>query len=94
MTWLSALAQGLRQFNRALATALIVLSPVAATALAEQRAEDLGPCATLSADVIAPCIVWRLCRSRHNRHYADVRIMPTCVGNPACGAGIAAKGSA
>jgi hypothetical protein len=27
-------------------------------------------------------------------HYADVRIMPTCVGNPACGAGIAAKGSA
>jgi hypothetical protein len=28
------------------------------------------------------------------RHYADVRIMPTCVGNPACGAGIAAKGSA
>jgi hypothetical protein len=28
------------------------------------------------------------------RHYADVRIMPTYVGNPACGAGIVAKGSA
>ena len=27
-------------------------------------------------------------------HYADVRIMPTCVGNPACGAGIAAMKSA
>jgi hypothetical protein len=27
-------------------------------------------------------------------HYADVRIMPTCVGNPACGAGIAAVKSA
>jgi len=28
------------------------------------------------------------------RHYADVRIMPTCAGNPACGAGIAAMESA
>jgi len=28
------------------------------------------------------------------RHYADVQIMPTCVGNPACGAGIAAMESA
>ena len=28
------------------------------------------------------------------KHYADVRIMPTCVGNPACGAGIAAMESA
>ncbi|MCC6389131.1 MAG: DUF3489 domain-containing protein [Bryobacterales bacterium] len=27
-------------------------------------------------------------------HYADVRIMPTCVGNPACGAGTAAMKSA
>jgi hypothetical protein len=27
-------------------------------------------------------------------YYADVRIMPTCVGNPACGAGIAAMKSA
>ena len=27
-------------------------------------------------------------------HYADVGIMPTCVGNPACGAGIAAMESA
>jgi hypothetical protein len=27
-------------------------------------------------------------------HYADVQIMPTCVGNPACGAGIAAMESA
>jgi len=27
-------------------------------------------------------------------HYADFRIMPTCVGNPACGAGIAAMESA
>ncbi len=57
MNWLSPPAQRLRQFNRALATALIVLTPVAATALAQQRAEDLGACATLSADVIAPCIV-------------------------------------
>jgi hypothetical protein len=28
------------------------------------------------------------------KHYADVRIMPTCVGNPVCGAGIAAMKSA
>jgi hypothetical protein len=28
------------------------------------------------------------------RHYADVRIMPTCIENPACGAGIAAMESA
>jgi Protein of unknown function (DUF3489) len=28
------------------------------------------------------------------KHYADVRIMPTCVGNPACGAVIAAMESA
>jgi hypothetical protein len=28
------------------------------------------------------------------KHYADFRIMPTCVGNPACGAGIAAMESA
>jgi hypothetical protein len=27
-------------------------------------------------------------------HYADVQIMPTCVGNPVCGAGIAAMESA
>jgi hypothetical protein len=27
-------------------------------------------------------------------HYADVRIMPICVGNPVCGAGIAAMESA
>jgi hypothetical protein len=27
-------------------------------------------------------------------HYADVQIMPTCVGNPACAAGIAAIVSA
>jgi len=27
-------------------------------------------------------------------HYADVRIMPTCAGNPVCGAGIAAMESA
>ena len=27
-------------------------------------------------------------------HYADVQIMPTCAGNPACGAGIAAMESA
>ena len=27
-------------------------------------------------------------------HYADVRIMPTCIENPACGAGIAAMESA
>jgi hypothetical protein len=28
------------------------------------------------------------------KHYADVRIMPTCVGNPVCGTGIAAMESA
>ena len=28
------------------------------------------------------------------KHYADVQIMPTCVGNPACGAVIAAMESA
>jgi hypothetical protein len=28
------------------------------------------------------------------KHYADVRIMPICVGNPVCGAGIAAMESA
>ena len=27
-------------------------------------------------------------------HYADVQIMPTCVGNPVCGTGIAAMESA
>jgi hypothetical protein len=27
-------------------------------------------------------------------HYADVRIMPTCIGNPVCRAGIAAMESA
>ncbi len=35
-----------------------------------------------------------LCRHRHKKHYADVQIMPTGVGNPACGAGIAAMKSA
>jgi hypothetical protein len=38
--------------------------------------------------------VWALCRYRHKAHYADVQIMPTCVGNPACTAGIAAIVSA
>jgi hypothetical protein len=28
------------------------------------------------------------------KHYADVRIMPTCAANPVCGAGIAAMESA
>jgi hypothetical protein len=28
------------------------------------------------------------------KHYADVRIMPTCVGSPVCGAGTAAMESA
>jgi len=28
------------------------------------------------------------------KHYADVQIMPTCVGNPVCGAGIAGMESA
>ena len=43
---------------------------------------------------IKPRIVWFLCRHRHKKHYADVQIMPTCVGNPAFGAGIAAMESA
>jgi len=41
-----------------------------------------------------PRMLWLLCRCRHKKHYADVRIMPTYVGNAACGAGIAAMGSA
>ena len=41
-----------------------------------------------------PRTVWALCRHRHKAHYADVRIMPTCVGNPVCGTGIAAMESA
>jgi hypothetical protein len=41
-----------------------------------------------------PRTLCALCRCRHKAHYADVRIMPTCVGNPACGAGIAAMESA
>ncbi len=36
---------------------------------------------------IAKATDWR-------NHYADVQIMPTCVGNPACGAVIAAMESA
>ena len=46
------------------------------------------------APAINPRTVWFLCRHRHKAHYADVQIMPTCVGNPACGAGIAAMESA
>ena len=41
-----------------------------------------------------PRMLWDLCRHRHKNHYADVRIMPTCVSNPACGAGIATMKSA
>jgi hypothetical protein len=41
-----------------------------------------------------PRTLWHLCRCRHKCHYADVRIMPTCIENPACGAGIAAMESA
>jgi hypothetical protein len=41
-----------------------------------------------------PRTVWFLCRCRHKAHYADIRIMPTCVGNPVYGAGIAAMESA
>ena len=32
--------------------------------------------------------------TKWQNHYADVRIMPTCVGSPVCGAGIAAMKSA
>jgi hypothetical protein len=41
-----------------------------------------------------PLMLCALCRHRHKKHYADVRIMPTCVGNPVCGADIAAMESA
>ena len=44
--------------------------------------------------LMKPRMLCRLCRCRHKKHYADVRIMPTCVGNPVCGAGIAAMESA
>jgi len=44
--------------------------------------------------LMKPRIEWFLCRHRHKGHYADVQIMPTCVGNPACEAGIAAMVSA
>jgi hypothetical protein len=46
------------------------------------------------APAMNPRTVCALCRHRHKKHYADVRIMPTCVGNPACGAVIAAMESA
>ena len=35
-----------------------------------------------------------MAETRWLAHYADVRIMPTCVGNPVCGAVIAAMESA
>jgi len=44
--------------------------------------------------LMKPLMLWALCRHRHKAHYADVRIMPTFVGNPACGTGIAAMKSA
>ena len=47
-----------------------------------------------SAPEIAPRIVCFLCRHRHKKHYADVRIMPTCVSNPAWEVGIAVKEAA
>ncbi len=43
---------------------------------------------------MAPRTVCCLCRHRHKQHYADVLVMPTCVGNLACVAEIAALGSA
>ena len=33
--------------------------------------------------LIVPRTVWALCRCRHKAHYADARIMPIDVGNPA-----------
>ena len=48
----------------------------------------------LAAVEMKPLTLCALCRCRHKAHYADVRIMPTCVGNPVCGAGIAAMESA
>jgi hypothetical protein len=44
--------------------------------------------------LMKPLMEWFLCRCRHKAHYADVRIMPTCVGNPAYGTVIAAMVSA
>jgi hypothetical protein len=53
-----------------------------------------SPIFLVTAPEMKPRIEWFLCRHRHKAHYADVRIMPTCVGNPACGAGIAVMESA
>jgi len=41
-----------------------------------------------------PTLAEIIAATKWQAHYADVRIMPTCVGNPACGAGIAAMKSA
>ena len=54
----------------------------------------LRPIFFTMAPLMNPRTLWALCRHRHKPHYADVRIMPTCVGNPVCGAGIAAMESA
>jgi hypothetical protein len=48
----------------------------------------------LKAPAKVPRTVCCLCRHRHKQHYADVLVMPTNVGNPACVAEIAALGSA
>ncbi len=54
----------------------------------------LRPIFLVMVPLMNPRMLCALCRCRHKNHYADVRIMPTCVGNPACGAGIAAMESA
>jgi hypothetical protein len=53
-----------------------------------------SPSFFFKAPAMHPRTVCCLCRHRHKAHYADVLVMPTNVGNPACVAEIAALGSA
>jgi len=40
---------------------------------------DAMPHTTLSSSHVA--LLWRLCRTRHNRHYSAYRIMPNLVAS-------------
>jgi len=54
----------------------------------------VSPIFLVSWPEMKPRMLCSLCRCRHKAHYADVRIMPTCAGNPACVAGVATMESA
>jgi hypothetical protein len=49
------------------------------------------PCGTVASRVR---MKWTLCRRRHNVHYADLRIMPTCLRDARSTAVLAATMSA